>query len=291
MGSGGGSLASLKAVPLPIAYHRPDTLDEALALLADPSRVPLAGGTVLNADREPSAVEMVDLQSLGLDEISDGPGFLRIGATVTLDALARHHLTPDWLAEIARAEAPSTLRTLATVGGLVASRWGDSMLLAALLASFAQVELAKPPGSGDDGLGISRSSPDPAAGADAEYGGGADRPSRRPVLLEAILDRGIPNGAVITSVTIDVTGSCASAATGRTPADVPIVAAVARTLNPTNGTRAVKLALSGVASAPVLVDPDDPTARLSPPGDFRGSAEYRTELARVLSTRALEELS
>ncbi len=73
------------------------------------------------------------------------------------------------------------------------------------------------------------------------------------------------------------------AATGRTPADVPIVAAVAR-----SGPSSVAVALTGVASVPVLVDPDAPIAELAPSSDFRGSAEYRLELARVLSARALE---
>lgn len=274
-------MASLEDVPLATAYHRPATLKEALRLLAEPNRVLLAGGTVLNADRERAGIEMVDLQSLGLDEISEGPGFLRIGATATLDALARHELTPDWLKEIARAEAPSTLRTLATIGGLVASGWGDSVLIAALLASDGLVKLA-----------------------------GAPSPT-----LEEVLEDGVPDGAVITSVTIGNGGSCATATVGRTPADVPIVAAVARTWTPPSGIPITQLALSGVAEIPVLVDPEDPTtlidslgeflaaigssdddtppprARLSPPGDFRGSASYRLELAKILGARALGRLA
>ena len=41
---------------------------------------------------------------------------------------------------------------------------------------------------------------------------------------------------------------------------------------------------------PVLVDPADPTAGLSPPGDFRGSPEYRLGLVEVLVGRVREEL-
>ena len=64
--SQGGALAFL-LVPLVTAYHRPASLEEALDLLSSPQRVALGGGTTLNADREPSDLEAVDLQALGLD--------------------------------------------------------------------------------------------------------------------------------------------------------------------------------------------------------------------------------
>ena len=90
---------------------------------------------------------------------------------------------------------------------------------------------------------------------------------------------------IVTAVTIATSGRGAVAVTGRTPADVPIVAAVARLHD---GRR--RLALTGVAPSPIEVDPDDPTAGLSPPDDFRGSARYRMHLAAVLSERAIREL-
>ena len=131
------------------AYHRPRTLDEALGLLSSPQRVALGGGTTLNADREPSDLEAVDLQALGLDGIAaaDG-GRVRLGAAATLDAVRRCELLPDSLRELARAEQPSTLRTLATVGGLIAKGSAESLLLAALLAHEGRVELAGPGDSG-----------------------------------------------------------------------------------------------------------------------------------------------
>jgi CO/xanthine dehydrogenase FAD-binding subunit len=55
-------------------YHRPQTLDEALTLLAQPNTVPLGGGTLLShASTSLSAtnpVSVVDLQALGLDSIN-----------------------------------------------------------------------------------------------------------------------------------------------------------------------------------------------------------------------------
>ena len=231
---------------------------EALDLLSSPQRVALAGGTTLNADREPSDLEAVDLQALGLDAISAAEGGrVRIGATATLDAVRRCELLPDSLRELARAEEPSTMRTLATVGGLVARGSSESVLLAALLAHEAQVELSGPGDAGpwERGLG-------------------------------ELLAAGLAPGSLITTVTVDPAGSTAVAGTGRTPADVPIVAAYGR-----RPQGFVAMALTGVADRPVLVDVYDPTAGLEPAGDFRGSREYRLHLAGTLTARVMQELS
>ncbi len=239
-------------MPVVVAYHRPERLPEALALMAEPHRVVLAGGTVLNADREPSALEAVDLQALGLDGIQTEGDRLRLGATATLDAVRRSDLVPPTLAAVARAEAPSTLRTLATIGGTVASVDGESLLLAALLAHDAVVET-----NGTD---------------------------TRPIA--EVLAAGVGRGVIITAVTIDPSGDAATATTGRTPADVPIVGAYGRRAGDD-----IVVALTGVADQPVLVDAAAPTEGLAPPADFRGTSEYRLELAEVLTRRVVRELA
>lgn len=246
---------SVKPMPLMAAYHRPSTIGAALELLSEPHRVPLAGGTLFNADRAPSRLEAVDLQALGLEGIEAVGQEVRLGAMATLDEMSRSSLLPERLRALARAEAPSTLRTLATVGGLVARRRSDSLLLAALLAHWGRVALAGPDSADEADLG-------------------------------RVLSEGMPAGALITAVTIDPTGAAAVAATGRTPADVPIVAAYGRRVG-----GAVTVALTGVAPVPVLADGSDPVAGLAPEGDFRGSTEYRLELARVLARRVTEELT
>ncbi len=235
-------------MPLVAAYFRPESLDEALSLLTEPNRIVLGGGTTINSDRQRSDIEVVDLQALGLDLIESSETELSIGATATLADVAGSDQVPDGLRALARRESPSTLRTLATIGGLIASAHRDSLLIAALLVHDASVDFA---------------------GAEA-------------MRLAAVLAQGVPSGAIITAVRFDPSGVLYHASTGRTPADVPIVAAVARA-----GEGGRSLALTGVAATPISVDPDDPVRGLQPPGDFRGSGGYRIELAGVLAARAL----
>ncbi|MFQ5556740.1 MAG: FAD binding domain-containing protein [Acidimicrobiales bacterium] len=240
-------------MPSPLAYHRPGSLDEASTLLAGPNRRAVGGGTIVvpEARAAGGGVELVDLQNLALDRIEDDDGRVRIGAMVRLGDLASHRRVPELLCELARRELPSALRNQATVGGVVALAGTESVLLAGLLVHDTRVSL--------------HGHPDIALADLVADGTGA---------------------RLITAVSVDPDGSGVVAATGRTPADVPIVAAVARATADRRW-----LALTGVAATPVLVDPGAPTAGLDPPGDFRGSPEYRLHLAQVLSTRVLAELS
>jgi len=238
-------------MPRAIAYHRPDTVEDVVALLNDNSHWPLAGGTVLNGDDDPTPVTMVDLQGCGLGGIGGDAGRLRLGAMTTLHDMLNDDRIPTGLAGAAQAELPSTLRTLATVGGTAATADPDSVLIAALLVHGARVELVGPGGSGM-------------------------------MPLDELLKVGIAVGHVITAVEVDPSGDCVRQSTARTPSDTPIVSATAR-----NGGDGVRLALTGMATYPVLADPLDPTAGLEPISDFRGSADYRRTLAEVLAKRAV----
>lgn len=249
-----------------VRYHRPTTVPDAIALLAEPGRVAWAGGTTIVHDTTGEPAEVVDLQALGLAGIErDAAGSLRAGATTTLQALADDPATPAAVREAARAELPSTLRTLATVGGTVAAADAHSVLLATLLAFDAEVAFA-------DGRA------EPLAAV-------LDRVPA-PDLLDPDLtvpDLIVPD--LIIAVEFATDGRYATASTGRTPADVPIVAAVGRAADD-----GVRLALSGVAPVPVLVAPDDVDS-LEPPSDFRGSSAYRRRLATVLTARVTEDLA
>ncbi len=243
------------------AYQRPSTIAAALACLARPDAVPLGGGTKVNAAADLRPVEVVDLQALGLDLIDELHGDAAvIGATVTLRKLADSTAVPEVIREAARREQPSTLRAQATVGGCVATGDPESELLAALLAHDAVVRITGPGGTSEVTL--------------------PQLLARRPAAV----------GGIITAVTIATAGRSCAARTGRTRADRPIVAAVAR-ITP-DGRRQV--ALTGVAATPVLIGVPDlagAMGRLDPPGDFRGSVEYRRSLAAILTARALDAIS
>jgi CO/xanthine dehydrogenase FAD-binding subunit len=100
--------------------------------------------------------------------------------------------------------------------------------------------------------------------------------------LEDLLgNAGLSSGAIITAITIPTTGRAAADRVGRTPMDQPIVMAVAYTDGAT-----VRLAMTGVAPVPVIVDPGR-IGDLDPPPDFRGTSAYRSALAQVLADRVV----
>lgn len=234
-----------------VGYHRPKSIAEATALLDGPNRMALAGGTTIAHDGGGNPVELVDLQALGLGTISANGSLIEIGATVTLQALMDNDLVPQLVRDAAKADQPSTLRTLATVGGSVGAADSESLLVAALLVHEAAVNFA----------------------------------SQRSAPLHEVLSGGLSQGDLILSVSIATGGATAMAVTGRTPHDVPIVAVVGR-----NSDAGTLLALCGVGATPQLVT-EESLSQLEPPGDFRGSAEYRKRLAEVLTGRVLGELS
>ena len=103
-------------------YARPTTLDEAFELLAGDGAAPMGGGTDLagQADRgirSPSV--LVDLRDVGLGELEEVEGGLRIGAAVTLAELASSPLVEPYAAVAAAASlaASPLLRNVGTVGG------------------------------------------------------------------------------------------------------------------------------------------------------------------------------
>jgi CO/xanthine dehydrogenase FAD-binding subunit len=238
-------------------YHRPSKLEEALQLLSrsEVATVPLGGGTVLNGLPAVTADEVVDLQGLGLAEITQSGADLSCGATTTLQALIDHPVTPMLVRDLAAREAPRTIRNVATLGGTIAGGDAESVLLAGLLAYGATVTVTHMEGS------------------------------RSLALADLLGDRSVLAGGLITAVSWDVTGTGASASTARTPADTPIVLVAGRRSD--DGT--VALAATGAAQTPVLIDLDR-VADLDPPGDFRGTPEYRRHLVATLGARVLESL-
>jgi CO/xanthine dehydrogenase FAD-binding subunit len=236
-------------------YYRPTTLAEAASLAARPDTAVLGGGTSVSVRGSTSAAAVVDLQAIGLSGISIDAGVVRIGATTTLHDVAKSDAIPIALRDLARREAPSIIRNAATIGGTIGVADSESPLLTGLLACGAEVSLAT-------------------------------HDSTSALTLDEFLDGDAPDGAIITSVSLPAHGTMAAMATARTPMDRPIVLAV--THRDAGGV--VRLAISGVADRPLIVDPAR-VGELTPPSDFRGSSAYRLSVASVLATRAMASVA
>ncbi len=235
-------------------YHRPASLDEAVSLLARAgvTTTLVAGGTALNTVDLPPNTEVVDIQDVVASTVERQGDRVVYGAMLRLADLIAADETPPLLAELAKREGPNTLRNAATIGGTIAEGDWESELLSGLLVHDATVSVT-----------------------------GHEDPIPLPDLFAnwSLLDR-----SVITAVSVAIGGETTSARTGRTPADTSIVAAAGRIVE--NG---LHVALSGVAATPVLVDPSD-LSSLEPPADFRGSGEYRREIAGILVARVVAQL-
>jgi len=261
-------------------YYRPETLDEALALLQRPGAVPLMGAW--QPSPAGTAQTVVDLQSLSLAQLSAEGERLRLGAMVPLQGIVSWPEAGPFLAAAAQREGPPTFRNAHTLGSLVASRQPLSYLLIALLALDAEVEIQRP--GTDLRVELDRFLDDPARWSE---------------------------GGLVTEVSVPALGAGGGTAihqVARTPGDRPIVAVAVRIARRAERCTAVRIALAGVADRPVRAHRVeellarrelDPSAleeaaalvegQLSPRSDFRGSREYRRHLAGVLTRRALVE--
>lgn len=239
------------------AYYRPRSVDEVLQLLARPGRntAILAGGTYLTAHMPEMVDELVDLQAVaGLDAVEYTGQGMTLGAMVRLQTIVEDERAPALLREAAHREGPNTFRHVGTIGGVIVGSDKESELLAALLVFEAELQIQT--GSGIRSIPLTTFLQDvPAALGDG----------------------------LLVSVSLTTLGNTASDRVARTPADKPIVAALARL----GGDGHVRLALCGVANTPVLIDPDNVKAGINPPDDFRGSKEYRRQMASVLAQRVI----
>ena len=252
-----------------LEYHRPQTLEEALALLAreTPFTVPLAGGAFLNAQSRPAAlpqqdVAVVDVQDLGLDAITSRGNFADLGAAASLQSLLEADL-PAALREAAHLETTYTRRLLQTVAGTLVAADGISPFATAMMALDARLTLAP----NDETLPL-----------------GELYPFRWDHL----------RGKLITKVTVPTNVRFALETVAPSPLSRPLVV-VAVAQWPSGRTR---IALGGWGEAPHLAM-DGPEATGAAEAarnaayeatDHRASAEYRREVAVVLVRRALASL-
>ena len=224
-------------------YHRPQTLDEALKLLSQ---------------SKSDSVEVVDLQTLGLNSLKKSGNSLEIGATATLQQLLEDANCPDALKSALKLEAPLNLRNAATVAGTIVSCDGRSTFVTALLALDAKLTIIK-------------SKPETVNLGD----------------FIPLRPRGL-----ITSITIPLNIKFAFDYVSRTPADKPIVC-VALAQWPSGRTR---LAVGGYGKSPRLAmdgteaEGVEAAARnaFHEANDEWASAEYRQDVAATLAKRCIK---
>lgn len=266
--------------------HKPKTLNDALDLLAQPETVALAGGTALISERRKDVRAVVDLNELGLSYIREQDNAIVMGSTTRLAEIVRSSRIRDAgngiVAQAAQLSHAGILRNQATImGTLLVEPAGP--LAAALGALDAQVMFV--------------------TGAPEHSEG------QIPLIDFLRVPAAFLKGGIATAVIIPIHSikrRSALETVGRTPRDKPIVSVCAALEIENGSVRAGGVALGGVDVAVVraveaehlLLNArvtDDLIERavtvavhvLTPPSDFRGSATYRREMARVLTRRAL----
>lgn len=241
-------------------YHRPKTLDEALALLSQPNTLPLGGGTLLShGTTDPVAV--VDLQALGLDSLRVNGNDLQIGATCTLQSLFDADNCPAALKTAIKLEAPLNIRNTATVAGTLVTSDGRSTFATMLLAMDAKIEI------------------------------NVNRQSKIINCGEYLLTH--PSG-LITSITIPLNPKTAFEFVSKTPADKPIICAAVAQWN----SGRTRLTLGGYSKTPLLAMDGTEADGIQEAAmnayheanDEWASADYRMDVAATLAKRALESL-
>src|SRR2546421_7270962 len=129
------------------AYHKPTTLVEAAALLAEDGRTIIAGGTdlLVNPRYMVGVREVVDIRKLELNYIAVEAGWLHIGAGATMRTVAQHPqvqvLANGILARGAAVCGSPNIRNMATLAGNVASALPSADTPPSLLALEAHVVL------------------------------------------------------------------------------------------------------------------------------------------------------
>lgn len=270
--------------------HKPTTVLEALKLLAQPGAAVLAGGTNLIAEKRRDVAKVVDVSALHLSFIETRNSDLAIGATTTLARAAESDALRGAANGIVALGAERThasiLRNQATAAGTLIVE-PDGIFAVTLSALEAR---------------ITRAFLENDRVVEQEIGI-ADFFKQRAAFLK---------DAIVTHITLPAASLKRRAGietVARTPGDKPIVS-VCAALEVENGiVRAGAVALGGVgdmawrardAERELLAhglthDVIDraamaATSGLNPCGDFRGSAEYRVEMVRVLTGRALGAL-
>ena len=279
-------------IPAAFEYHRPSTLQEAITLLGrlgEDAKV-LAGGQSLiplMKLRLASPRHIVDLNRIGgLDAIAERDGALVIGALVRESELEASDIVRrrfPILADATRVIADPLVRNLATVGGNLAHGDPANDHPAVMLALDAEVSATGPKGTRRI----------PVAG-----------------FFKGPLETALGAGEILTEIRVPLPPPRSGGAYLKLERKVGDFAtagvAVQLTLGADGACTRVGIGLTNVGSTPIKAQraegllrghrPDDAAIREAaraaaaesdPSEDLRGSVEYKRDLVRVLTARAI----
>jgi carbon-monoxide dehydrogenase medium subunit len=281
-------------IPAAFDYHRPSSLDEALALLAqhgDAAKV-LSGGMSLLPVlklRLGSFAHLVDIGRIpGLEYVKEDGGFLKIGAGTRQATLERSDLVRAKCAVLADAVpliADPLVRNRGTIGGNVAN--GD-------------------PGNDEPTVMISVGATLVARGNQGERTIPANQ------FYKDFYTTALAPGEILTEIRIPLpparTGSAYVKLKRKVGDFAAAAAAVQVTLGANGSVERASIALTNAGPTPIEASdaarslvgktPDEKAiaeaaklaaAKTAPSADRRGSVEYKKEMARVMVTRALRK--
>lgn len=266
-------------------YRRPTSVEEAVALVhSNVNATYIGGGAWTVAQGDPTLEMVVDLQETGLNVLESSDQGLRIGATVTLQAIIDDANAGTFangiLATAAGYTQSRNLREQGTLGGTLIVAGSEDPLTTALLVLDANIHYADP---------TTHTAPF--------------------MSFVAYRNRLIKTNALLTELNIKPPmprSATAFEVVGRSPKDKPIVCAAAHIAVAEGLASVVRIAVGGADANPTrlhkaehllrgqlvtearIAHAMEPSlAELHPIADFRGSVEYRLEMVKVLVKRAM----
>jgi carbon-monoxide dehydrogenase medium subunit len=279
-------------IPAAFEYHAPTSLGEATALLArlgEDAKV-LSGGQSLIPMmklRLASPPHVVDINGIaGLAGLREADGFLRIGALTResdLEESALIRTRYPLLHETSKVIADPIVRNLATVGGNLAHGDPANDHPATMLALGAEVVVTSPRGERTIPIGAFFTGPFATALRPDEIliEVRVPVPAARSGGAYVKLERKVGDfatAAVAVQLTLSAGGTCEQVGIGLTNVGLtPIKATAAEAA--LKGRRLDDAAIAQAAK--LAAEASDPSA------DLRGSVEYKRDLVRVLTGRAL----
>jgi len=281
-------------IPAAFEYHAPSTIDEATALLSklgEDAKV-LSGGQSLiplMKLRLASPAHLVDINAIpGLSGIREADGFLRIGALTRESDLEESEIVRTrypLLHDTSKVIADPIVRNLATVGGNLAHGDPANDHPATMLALGAEIVAVGPKGERcmpiatfftgpfetglkPDEILVEIRVPVPPARSGGAY-----------LKLERKVGD-FATAAVAVQVTLGANGACEQAGIGLTNVG----------LTPIKATKA-EASLKGKAldESAIKQAAELAAQAAEPSADLRGSVEYKKDLVRVLTARALRK--